>query len=353
MSHYFSDVIRFLEAGQNIVVARIIHHTGSTPRTIGTGCVICKDGTIIGTIGGGVLEYEVQQKALTVFETKRSALIHFRLTGREAAQTDMLCGGIVDVFLEPISAADKTAQKIFGRIKTALVNHEKAALVTLAAEGLDDNQFSMRMLILAKGASYDTIGAFEEGINIDYGALLSYKKPQLEVAGKPGRTVFIEPVPAANNLFIFGAGHISTCLSPLAKMAGFGVIVIDDREIFANPTRFPDADQIIVSSFENAFDKISLGPGSYVAIVTRGHLHDQLVLRATLKHSPGYIGMIGSRNKRKIIYQSLMAEGVSEKTLKKVHSPIGLDIKAETPAEIAISIVAELIQVRAEAQMSK
>jgi len=122
--------------------------------------------------------------------------------------------------------------------------------------------------------------------------------------------------------------------------------VIDDREEFANPERFPSADEIIVGPFLEAFDRISISSNAYIAIVTRGHLHDRDVLKAALQTDAIYIGMIGSRRKRNIIYQSLMEEGVSEARLKEVHSPIGADIGGETPEEIAISIVAELISER-------
>ncbi|MBU2578258.1 XdhC family protein, partial [Patescibacteria group bacterium] len=145
---------------------------------------------------------------------------------------------------------------------------------------------------------------------------------------------------------IFGAGHISTFLSPLAKRVGFSVVVIDDRGEFANTERFPDADEIMVEPLSQSFDRIAVTPSSYIAIITRGHIHDHAVLKEALKQKPAYIGMIGSKRKREIIYQALIKEGTPKETLQKVHSPIGLAIGAETPEEIAVSIVAELIQER-------
>jgi xanthine dehydrogenase accessory factor len=346
MSHFFLDVNRFLEAGQNVVIARIIFQTGSAPRSTGTGCIILEDGTIIGTVGGGALEYEVQQKALSVFKKKSSQLVNFQLTGKEVAQTDMLCGGIVDVFLEPITATNIATKEIFARVKTALDNNDKATLVTRVAEGIGHDQSTARMLVVDDGASVNTFGELGADIDLDQSVLLATCGPELMVDEDKGYSVFVEPIQTVSNLYIFGGGHISTCLSPLAKTVGFGVIVIDDRQEFANPARFPDADEIIVAPFSEAFKKITINASSYVAIITRGHLHDHQVLSATLKCSPGYIGMIGSSRKREIIYKALIDEGVSEETLKEVHSPIGLDIKAETPEEIAISIVAELIQER-------
>jgi xanthine dehydrogenase accessory factor len=131
-------------------------------------------------------------------------------------------------------------------------------------------------------------------------------------------------------------------------MADFRVVVIDDRPMFANLERFPDADQVLVEPFEMAFDKLQINPRSYVVIVTRGHLHDGVVLEQAVQTDAGYIGMIGSRRKIAVLYKDLMEKGIKKELLDRVHAPIGLHIHSETPAEIAISIMAELIKVRAE-----
>ena len=125
-------------------------------------------------------------------------------------------------------------------------------------------------------------------------------------------------------------------------------MVIDDREIFANRERFPEADDVIVSEFEKCFDQLNIDDSSYIVIVTRGHLYDGLVLEQTVRTDAHYIGMIGSKKKIRTLYQNLMAKGVSREKLNKVHAPIGLEINSETPEEIAVSIIAELIKVRGE-----
>jgi xanthine dehydrogenase accessory factor len=158
--------------------------------------------------------------------------------------------------------------------------------------------------------------------------------------------LFVEPLKPEPVLFLFGAGHISIFLAPLARMVGFRVVVIDDREEFANRERFPQADEIVVCAFTEAFKRIQTDRSAFIAIITRGHIHDHAVLRAALQRPSAYIGMVGSLRKRNMIYQSLVEEGISPERLAEVHSPIGLDIGAETPEEIAISIVAELIRVR-------
>ena len=185
--------------------------------------------------------------------------------------------------------------------------------------------------------------------------LLKERKPRVVVLS-PGSEdsswkkveVFLEPIFSEPTVYIFGAGHVSQQLAPLVKRVHFKVVVIDDREIFANRERFPEADEIIVSEFQKCFDEINIDDSSYFVIVTRGHLYDGLVLEQAVKTDAHYVGMIGSRKKIQILYQNLLMKGVPKEILDKVHAPIGLDINSETPEEIAVSIVAELIKVRGQ-----
>jgi xanthine dehydrogenase accessory factor len=162
--------------------------------------------------------------------------------------------------------------------------------------------------------------------------------------------IFLEPIGQHSTVYIVGAGHIAQKLAPLTTMVGFQTIVLDDREDFISPDRFPSVDEcILLEDFEHVFQTIPIDSQSYVVVVTRGHQHDKSVLRQALKTKATYIGMIGSRRKIKLTFEALLSDGVSEEVLAQVHSPIGLNIGAETPEEIAISIVAELIQHRAQA----
>lgn len=147
---------------------------------------------------------------------------------------------------------------------------------------------------------------------------------------------------------MFGAGHVSRQVAKLAKMVEFRVVVLDDRETFANGERFPEADDIrVLAHFDQAFSGLAIDADSYLVILTRGHGHDQTVLAQALRTSAGYIGMIGSRAKRTAIYQALLKQGFSRADLDRVHSPIGVDIGAQTPEELGVSIVGELIYKRA------
>ena len=155
--------------------------------------------------------------------------------------------------------------------------------------------------------------------------------------------VLIEPITRRPTLYIMGAGHVGQALSGIGRIVGFRTVVVDDREKYANKTRFADADEILVSDFGEIADKVKVDKSSYVVIVTRGHQHDKTVLKAFIHSNAIYVGMIGSRKKVKEVFQSLIQEGVEKKLLDRVYSPIGLDIGAQTASEIAVSIMAEII----------
>ena len=185
--------------------------------------------------------------------------------------------------------------------------------------------------------------------------VLKGRKPRLvHVPLREGwAEVFLEPVLPEPHLLILGGGHVGQKVATLAKEVGYRVTVIDDRPEFANRQLFPQADEVICESFASALDKIPIDPSTYIVIVTRGHRHDYDCLRRVISSPAGYIGMIGSLRKVKGIMEALAAEGVPEESLARVHAPIGLDIGAETPAEIAVSILAEIIQVYRQGEQVK
>ena len=158
--------------------------------------------------------------------------------------------------------------------------------------------------------------------------------------------VFIDILQPKEEVLIFGAGHIAVYVSKLMKMIGFKVTVIDDREGFADKERFPEADEIIAEDIKKALSQLKITPSTYIIVVTRGHLKDEEALGSVIRSNAAYIGMIGSRKKNATVFQHLEEQGVSAQELKKIHAPIGIDIGAQTPEEIAVSIIAEIIQVR-------
>ncbi|MBW2052471.1 MAG: XdhC family protein, partial [Deltaproteobacteria bacterium] len=231
-----------------------------------------------------------------------------------------------------------------------LVNSgQGGSLLTLISEGVPSQDSKARMLIKKDGS---TVGQIK-GLTGSLENLIEQDKPCLVEFPENNLKIFVESIELDPVLLLFGAGHVSTFVAAVAKMAGFQVIVIDDRAEYASRERFPEADEIHVLPFSQAFDRLQVTETSYITILTRGHISDKIVLKAALQTKPAYIGMIGSLKKRNLIYKALKDEGIPEEHFDQVHSPIGIDIHAETPEEIAVSIVAELIKTRAKKNIEK
>jgi xanthine dehydrogenase accessory factor len=250
----FAALGEAMKRAEDVALVTIVATNGSTPQRVGAKMLVYADGRTVGTIGGGCYENDAFWKARTALETRKPARVKYELDDDFAQENGLVCGGQMEVFIEPI-----------------------------------------------------------------------------------------EPPPA---VYIIGAGHVGFYLARFAHEAGFQVHVVDDREAFANRERFPDATDVVVDDVPGWLAGASLPASAYVVIVTRGHRHDLDALRAVVDRDLRYVGLIGSRAKVARIYDALVADGVAPERLAHVHAPIGLDLGAVTPQEIAVSITAELIAVR-------
>jgi len=241
-------------AGEPAALVTVVSTRGSTPQKAGARMLVHGDGRIVGTIGGGCLEAEMTRRARQAIVDRRAELTSYDLTPQEAGEDGLVCGGRMQVFIEPIEGT---------------------------------------------------------------------------------------PV-----LCLFGAGHVAQPLSRMARACGFRVEVADDRAKFANADRFPDADLLVVDDFPGAATRMTLGPNTYAVVVTRGHQGDAVALEAVLQHDLRFVGLLGSRTKIVHIFAALAERGVSAERLATVHAPLGLKIGSQTPEEIAVSILAEMIAVR-------
>lgn len=340
-------ICHILEDGEDLVQATIIRHAGSTPRSVGSKMFIRRDGSCIGSIGGGLVEYEMQKLAREIFTSRAARIEDFDLTGEGAATTDqMICGGRLEFLLEFL-ASDSASSKAMRRLVTSLQEGGKGYLIK-ALDTKEGTASRMEYCLVRRGRI--VFGDLsEDDSRLAQLTDESAKNKSPVIASLGGKRYFVEPTFLPGTLYIFGAGHVSRPVAELASMVDFRTVVLDDREDFANKERFPLSDQIIViPSYDDLFSGLEIGTDSYLVIVTRGHMHDKTVLEQSLRTPAGYVGMIGSRRKQRLVYDDLLEKGFSEDDLKRVHNPIGLDIGAETPEEIAVSIVAQLIQVRAE-----
>jgi xanthine dehydrogenase accessory factor len=253
MLEIYQELTEIMKRGESAVLATIISSAGSAPRKSGAKMLIKSDGTFVGTVGGGAGEELVRTKAVEVLKTRQSQIVHLDLSGK-GKNAAMICGGQMDIFLEPILSPE--------------------------------------------------------------------------------------------TLYLFGAGHISQRTSSIGKTLGFRVVVIDPRSEYNNAERFPDADSLVVEDYPQAFTRLDVDENSYIIIYTTGHVSDETCLEFSVGTKARYIGMIGSKKKVIEIKARLQQKGISAKRLEEVHAPIGIQIGAETPEEIAISILAEVIKVR-------
>jgi xanthine dehydrogenase accessory factor len=249
----FAAANEALARGETVALVTIVRAQGSTPQRTGSKMLVYADGRTIGTIGGGCYEHDAFWKARDAIASGQPSLVKYELSDDFAEENGLICGGRMEVYIEPLAAS-----------------------------------------------------------------------------------------PA---LYVIGAGHVGWYLARLAHEVGFRVHVLDDREKFANDERFPNA-RVIVDDIPSWLERAEMPSGAYAAVITRGHQHDLSALRALIGRDFKYLGMIGSRAKVVRVYDALLAEGVTPSALQRVHAPIGLDLGAVTPAEIALSIIAEMVAVR-------
>jgi xanthine dehydrogenase accessory factor len=349
MKDIYLALFELVREGRFSVLATIIQQAGPSPRGIGAKCLIRDDGSLVGTVGGGILEAQVQDRAKKVLDTHMPERLYFSLTGSDVAGTDMLCGGEVQVFLEPVSPLDPNQLAVIPEVIKILKQEGAGLIATLIDQTRWQGDQAPKVLLETTGKITGVMPgfhAFDETLLDNDRHIFRSRHPfMLPIQDDSGSLVevFLEPVSSRPILYLFGGGHVSAQIVPLASRVGFEVVVIDDRPEFTDPGLFPGARDVHQLPFEGVMKGLPVDGSSYLVIVTRGHLNDKEVLAQALETNAGYIGMIGSRRKRDMIYESLIEQGFTREDLSRVHSPIGLDIGAETPEEIAVSITAELI----------
>lgn len=332
-----------LEVGRPVVVISIMNLSGSTPRHGGTKMAVGSDGKSYGTIGGSLIEAAAIREAKKVLSNARSKVLAYEMTGKDATAPGMICGGKAEILLDYLAATKENLE--FSRQWHNVMQRGKDFyLLTFMKGGGRTFQVTGHGIIDADGGPLASASALPdmekikaELHNISASAILPLGEGQ----------AMVDRIRKTKTLYCFGAGHVAVPTAHLAALAGFRVVVTDDRAEYANTERFPEANALrVVRDYGEAFDGLEIDADSYIVIVTRGHQYDREVLENSLKTQAGYIGMISSRRKRETIYEYLIARGVKKERLELVHSPIGIDIGGETPEEIAVSIVAELIKVR-------
>jgi xanthine dehydrogenase accessory factor len=375
----FAEIVRLQRAGQRAVLATPLWHTGSVPLSAESKLLYRADGSIAGTVGGGLLEARVIEIARQVLAEGKAQILEFELTQDQASRTGMICGGRCAVLVEPIEPGRDAA--VYATVAKAIESRQPVVVVTLLSASVASCRSisgdATKLALLPDGPGRRLREACDGGLGA-HGSpraqprgnapsrhtedlpetllaiaedVLKAGHPQVASVAScrsitdPIRAHF-DPITPRPTVFVFGAGHVAIPVAHIAALAGFRIVVVDDRAEFANRERFPGADDVIVASVDDAFSRITVDETGYVVAITRGHAMDEEVVAHALRTSARYIGMIGSKRKVAGVLSRLRTQGFTDADLARVHAPIGVDINAETVEEIAVSIVAELIAVR-------
>lgn len=342
MEDIYSKLLDLIDRDEPAALATVIATRGSVPREPGTQMLLCPGGQNQGTVGGGCGEAEVMRQALDVIAGGRPRLVTVDLTEDISMQSQGICGGTMEVFVETWPRSERGLLAAF----LAARNSRQPVGILTMVESADQALIGRRLVL----GSADVIGSL--GLGPNEAALLDEAR-QAVIQGMPrvlaagSARVFVQVPERRPVALIAGAGHIAVPLAQVAAMCDFDVVVLDDRPSFANRERFPQATAILVGDYREELRRFPIDGQTYIILITRGHQHDVPCLLEIIDRPAGYIGMIGSRRRVAGVFQLLGSEyGIERERLARVHSPIGLDIGAETPAEIAVSIMAEVIQVR-------
>ncbi|WP_147565467.1 XdhC family aldehyde oxidoreductase maturation factor [Clostridium tyrobutyricum] len=339
MNDIYKNIYKYLTQDRSILIATIYTSEGSSPRTSGAKMIIFKDKSIYGTIGGGRLEAQVIEASSKVFEKKENLIMKFDLNG--VRDTDMICGGAVEVIIEYLSSKNADCVELYKEVANSIDSLNSCYIITSIDTKINSVKYDLYRdckFIFNKFTNNKCV------YNIIKDNLRKLKSVKINSG-----LIIVEPVLVKENVFIFGAGHVSQQIAKLTSMVGFNTIVIDDRAEFANKNKFPEADKILVlDDFKNCMDSLDIDDRSYIIIVTRGHKSDLIVLKQALKTRAYYIGGMGSKRKKLEFFNKLKDDGFDDKALGRIFIPIGIEIGSETPEEIAVSIVAELIQKRSQ-----
>jgi xanthine dehydrogenase accessory factor len=338
MSH---AVLKAIAGNRGSALVTVVAVRGSTPRDVGSKMAVLPDGSIVGTVGGGVLEARAIEQAKRCIAEGSSGGLEVELTGADTHGCTPVCGGVADLWI--VHVADT------GPFEAALSHLDEGRAIVLASRrggagsgGAGDALAGPRL-----GAVLDAAGALVAGRADSADAAMAARTA---ASGKPvpseDGSRFYDPVLPPERLLVLGGGHVGKAVAGLAAGLDFQVTIADDRPGFADPARFPKNVEVLQGAYADLIGRFPFGPSTYVLVVTPGHLSDLDCARAVLKKEYRYLGIIGSRRKVRMVMDRLVAEGHDPRQVEALYSPVGIAIGAETPEEIAVSILAEIIAVR-------
>jgi xanthine dehydrogenase accessory factor len=356
MRELLAELVSSLERQRQLVYCAVVETRGSTPQKAGATMLVYPDGTQAGTLGGGCVEAEVKRRALSVLNEPGACaeVFSFCLDDDYGWDDGLICGGRMTILADPLRLRSESGFSPHSSLPTPHSYYHRYRELVESGRGCTEVvALANNLAQLGAGSRYLFDAAGEAVGQLADSPVPAEVRDQLKpLAKRPGPAVHkglaYLPVLPRVTLVIVGAGHVGQAVAKLAAEVDFDIWVLDDRDKFASQQRFPQAERRIVGDIGRTLQELAreVHPGMYCLIMTRGHNHDEEALYHLCRTNAGYVGMIGSKRKIKLIYEDLLAKGIPEEVLAKVHSPLGLPIGSQTVPEIAISIVAELIRCR-------
>ncbi len=347
MREVIQGAIDDLKEGQPCVLATVVRTQGSTPQKAGAMLLVRQDGSGLGTLGGGCVEGDIWFAAKEILRLNGGPEFKdYYLNEDIAARDGLVCGGTMYFYLQPLrEPEDFTA--IGSEIVEAYDGGLPVGVATVVNAKEGGPALGSKLLLRSDGTVTGSLGTTEldtQAIEIAQKVAEVGSNESFSVAD--GTEVFVEGFTTPPTLVMVGGGHVGKATADLAHSLGYRVYLVDDRPEFCNEERFPYAEERIVATYDKWTDHLDLNVNSFVVVATRGHRYDDMALESALKTRARYIGVLGSRRKTSMIYRRLLQQGVPLERIKEVHSPIGLNIGALEPEELAVSIMSEIIMVR-------
>lgn len=342
MKNVYLEAAALAERDEKFVLATVVNTSGSTPQKPGACLLVRSDGSTVGTLGGGCVEGDIWFAAKEALRDESKPIYKDYFLNEEiAAQDGLVCGGSMYFYIEPIldptSHADLTKA-----IANAYDGAGSLAVATLVRS--THGTIGNKIRFYPDGKTQGTLGnksLDDEAMKVALSCMPMGRTQRFETSS--GDEVFVIAYTTPPSLLLIGGGHVNVATARVAESLGFRVFVADDRQEFANKDRFPMAEKVHVGSYVDAINQFDITPNTAIVVASRGHQFDDVALESAARTNAGYVGLIGSKRKTLLIYQSMLKNGVSVEKIKSIHAPIGLDLGGRDPSEIAISIVSEIL----------
>ena len=346
MKEVIRGAVETLRDGRPCVLATVVRTKGSTPQKAGAMLLVRDDGSGLGTLGGGCVEGDIWFAAQEMLRQEGGPEFKdYYLNEDIAARDGLVCGGTMYFYLEPLRRIDDFLP-LGDEILEAYDGGEPVSLATIVNSPRRPELLGAKLLLRADGTVSGTLGSPA----LDEPALATARRiadiGNTESITADGAEIFVEGFTTPPTLVMVGGGHVGKATADLAHLLGYRVYVVDDRPEFSNKERFPYAEQVVVAPYHQWAEHLSINVNSFLVVATRGHRFDDMALESALKTRARYIGLLGSRRKTLMIYRRLMEQGVAKERIREVYAPVGLNIGALTPEELAVSIMSEIIMVR-------